>query len=435
MITTRSARNRLLSLTALRWLPVGITVGVFVLLPLERGLTVAQIGSILAVQGFVVLGLELPFGAFSDRIGRRPLLIFGGLVAAASAVLMLSAHSYAVFAIALLLQGIFRAADSGALESWFVDTVHKANPHAKVAKPLADAGTVLGFSIAGGSLLGGLLITWHPLRQWSAFTMPMLVSIALYLCYTTLVLLMVPKERVAASSPEGHTSAALHALRTTPTAIVQGFRLLSRSSVLFGLILVEVFWSVAMIAFETLTPLHLEEITGSEQSAAAIFSPASAAAWAIFALGSLLAGWASRTTSVTWLAILSRLLNGAFVVAMGLASGVVGVLVAFGLVYLTHGSAGPMHAALLHRQADSSTRATILALNSMIAGGAYSIGLLLLTALADSSSTGLATVVAGAFSLLGALCYIPALRQERQQKSATAPAEKLLADVTPQEDS
>lgn len=80
-----------------------------------------------------------------------------------------------------------------------------------------------------------------------------------------------------------------------------------------------------------------------------------------------------------------------------------------------------MHAALLHREADSSTRATILSLNSMVSGGAYSIGLLVLTAFAGATSAATATVAAGAFSIVGALCYLPALRQERRARPAMAP--------------
>ena len=43
-----------------------------ILLPAERGLSTFEIGTLLAIQGFIVLGFELPSGALSDTIGRRP---------------------------------------------------------------------------------------------------------------------------------------------------------------------------------------------------------------------------------------------------------------------------------------------------------------------------------------------------------------------------
>ncbi|SFR36983.1 Major Facilitator Superfamily protein [Microbacterium azadirachtae] len=422
-----AAQRRLLLLTALRWLPVGVTLGLTVLVPLERGMSIAAIGSILAIQGFVALALELPTGALADTLGRRPVLAASGVLAITASTLFLFADSYALFAVSLLLQGVFRVLDSGALEAWFVDAVHEHEPQAEVAAPLARAGTVLGVAIAGGALLGGLLVAWHPLPGVSALILPMLVAIGLYALYTVLLLVLVRDARDHDVPPIRPLTAMADAARLTPRTIVDGLRRAVRSRVLLGLVLVEVFWSVAMIGFETLTPLQLEGILGGEDAAAAVFGPASAAAWGLFAIGSLLASRLSGVIGVAWTAILSRILNGVFVVLMGLASGVVGLLIGYGLTYLAHGGAGPMHAALLHREADRSTRATILSLNSMVSGGAYSIGLLVLTAFAGATSAAAATVVAGAFSVLGALCYLPALRKERaggavDEARATSPA-------------
>jgi hypothetical protein len=58
-------------------------------------------------------------------------------------------------------------------------------------------------------------------------------------------------------------------------------------------------------------------------------------------------------------------------------------------------------------------------MNSMVAGGAYSLGLLALGPLAQYTSTALAIVVAGAFSIIGAVLYLPARRQEQIGYSAS----------------
>lgn len=404
------ARRILLVLTGMRWFPVGVVLGVTVLLPLEKGLSIAQIGSLLAIQGFVVLALELPTGGLSDSIGRRPVLLASGVLAVVASAIFLMADSYLLFATSLLIQGVFRALDSGSLEAWFVDAMHAHDAGAEAARPLAQASSVLGTAIAIGALTGGGLVAWHPITAFSALALPCAVAVALYACYTLLVLFLVHER----SGPGRSWSAVTRAAKDAPRAIIHGARLVVRSRILAGLILVEVFWSIAMVAFETLTPLRLEQIVGSEQQAAALFGPASAAAWGLFAVGALAAGRASRAAGVTTVAMLSRLLNGLFVIAMGFTAGLIGLLVAFNLAYLSHGSAGPMHAALLHREADRATRATVLSLNSMVAGGIYSVGALALTAFGQATSVATATVVAGSFSLLGTLCYLPALRRERE---------------------
>src|SRR5450756_2666218 len=90
-----AARRTLLLLTFTRWFPVGLTIGVTTLLVLERGMSLTQLGVILSMQGFVVLGLELPTGGLADAIGRRPVLIASAVVALASGLVYVTAcHLY-----------------------------------------------------------------------------------------------------------------------------------------------------------------------------------------------------------------------------------------------------------------------------------------------------------------------------------------------------
>ncbi|MFT4284430.1 MAG: MFS transporter [Protaetiibacter sp.] len=408
-VSARQAERRLVLLSATRWLPVGLVFGLTVLLPLERGLTLAELGVILAVQGFVVLALELPTGGLADTIGRRPVLLMAGVLAIVSSTLFLLAQGFWMFAVAMLLQGLFRVLDSGPLEAWFVDAAHADDPGYPVERGLSRAATALGLAIALGALAGGALVAWHPLTLWSPLVLPFLVAIAVSLVHLLLVGMLVREPRRL------RTESPAPGLRQT---LGGGIGVLRRSRVLRCLVLVEVFWSVAMIAFETLTPVRLAELLGGEADAAALFGPASAAAWGLFAVGSALAGVVSRGLGVALTAILARLLNGAFVVVMGVAAGPIGLLAAYGVVYLVHGAASPMHNALLHRQATSATRAVVLSMNSMVAGGTYSVGLLVLGPLAELTSTSLAVIVAGAFSLLGAFLYLPALREERAARPA-----------------
>lgn len=412
-LTLRQAERRFVLLTAVRWLPVGITFGMTVLLPLERGLSLAEIGVLLSVQGFVMLGLELPTGGLADAIGRRPLLLVASGLAVVSTVVFMLAETAPMFAVALLLQGLFRALDSGPLEAWFVDAAVAADPEAEVDGPLSRGATALGTAIALGAAAGGGLVAWHPILGVSAFILPFALSALLYAAFGVLVVLLVRE-------PARSTVSLGAAVRETPAAVVGGLRLLRDSRVLRGLVLVEVFWAIAMIAFESLAPISLAEQLGSESAAAAVFGPASAVAWGLFAAGSALIPLLRRRLGVTGAAIAMRLCNGVFVVLMGCAAGPVGLLIAYGLAYLTHGGAGPVHNALLHRQTGSDTRAMVLSMNSMISGGAYSLGLLILMPLAQATSPAIAIIAAGAFSLLGALCYLPALGQERGRPALAA---------------
>ncbi|OLP72663.1 hypothetical protein BJM39_31730 [Salmonella enterica subsp. enterica serovar Javiana] len=98
---------------------------------------------------------------------------------------------------------------------------------------------------------------------------------------------------------------------------------------------------------------------------------------------------------------------------MGLVFGPVALLGAYLVTYTLHGAASPAYSGLLHREASSRNRATILSMSSlaMQAGGAVAGPLLGLLAAHTSIAT--AMVVAGAVSILGVACFLPAWRRER----------------------
>ncbi|HYI59919.1 MAG TPA: MFS transporter, partial [Microlunatus sp.] len=143
-VTAAAAQRTLLLLTATRWFPVGLIIGLVTLLMLERGLSIGQVAIAIATQGIVMLALELPTGGLADALGRRPVLIVAAVLAIVAAVAFVLAPSFGVFVLAWTLQGIFRALDSGPLEAWYVDAAHAVDPRAPVERVLARAGTVLG---------------------------------------------------------------------------------------------------------------------------------------------------------------------------------------------------------------------------------------------------------------------------------------------------
>lgn len=418
-ITAARARRTLLLLTCTRSLPLGMTIGVITLLPLERGMSLAQIGVLFAIQGFVILGLELPTGGFADSLGRRPVLLAPSVFAIVSSIAFLTAGTFAAFVVALALQGVFRALDSGPLEAWYVDTVNADDPAVPLEDGLAKAGTTMGLSVAAGALVSGGIILWHPLDSISAISLPYWFAIPLYLIHLICTFFLVREPRTGRGS--SGWKRAFSSARQAPGVVVDGLRLLTASRVLLALVLVEVFWSAGMIAFETLMPVRLAELVGGETQAGALMGPVSAAAWGLFALGATLAGTTARRLGVARTAFAARVLNGIFVIVMGLMTGPIGLITAFLLTYTVHGSAGPMHNVLLHRQAGAGNRTTVLSMNSMIAGGAHSLGLLVLGPLAEAASTTTAIIAAGAFSILGAVLYLPARKQEREENAPRQP--------------
>ena len=79
-LTPAEAGRRYLVLTALRWLPVGISIPVTVLLALSRGLSLANVGLVFLAHSLLVAVLGLPTSGLADVVGRRPVLVAFGVL-------------------------------------------------------------------------------------------------------------------------------------------------------------------------------------------------------------------------------------------------------------------------------------------------------------------------------------------------------------------
>lgn len=408
-----SLRTRFWLITGLRWLPTGFIIPVVALLPLQRGLTIAQMGAALAMQGLIVLLLELPTGGFADALGRKPVLIASAVIALLSYVVFATAESMFAFAVAASLTGVFRALDSGPADAWFVDGIHEDGGNSlDVASGLSGAAGVIGGSIAAGSLVAGALIAWAPTSETTRLSLPFWIAAGLTLVQVVAIALFMHEGRSA------RVAGVMASVKATPKVIGAAFGLVKRSRVLRALVCVELFWGFGMIAFESLMPVRLSEVLGDRDSAAAVMGPIAATAWGVsgacaLAVPLLLRRWSMRSVSFTL-----RIVQGLTVIGMGLAMGPIGLIVAYFATYGVHIVAGAIYETLLHEQVGAEHRATVLSLSSMVMHPAASIGSVVLGLIATGASTRVAIMVGGVVLALAAPLFLvrpkPDVRPEEE---------------------
>ncbi|MFC4017927.1 MFS transporter [Micromonospora sp. GCM10011542] len=416
-LSVSQVRRRFLLLHGLRWLPTGLMIPVMILLMQERGLTLPQIGLVGTAQGLLVLALELPTGGLADALGRRPVLLAAGALNLVSLALFAVADSFALFFLVWALQGVYRALDSGPLESWYVDATLAADPQATYERGLGHAGTVIGAAIGAGALLSGGLVALGPVGPVSALTLPVLVAVVAQAAAQLALLVLLVERRPAVGVAALRASVA-----QAPRMIGEAVGLLRRSRVLLALVAVELFWGFGMVTFESLLPLRLSEVLGDPERAAALLGPASSAAWLASAAGAALTPLMLRWPGAAPGAALLRIAQGVTVVGMGLFAGPVGVLLAYLACYAVHGASNPLHSGLLHRQVDGPYRTSVLSLNSMMAQPAGALGGVLLLGLAATTSVTTAMVVGAVVLAVAAPLYLPAWRAGRAVRSDAASA-------------
>jgi DNA-binding transcriptional ArsR family regulator len=219
-VTARQLTRRFVVLTALRWLPVGLTVPVMVLLMQERGLSLADTGLVFSVYGAVVLALELPTGGLADVVGRRAVVVAGASLHVASCVGFCLAHDLAAFLVTAVVMGVGRALDSGPMEAWYVDAVHEVQPDADVAPGLSRASAADGGGLALGAVAGGAL---PALVGGGSLAVPFVVSAVLDLVLVAAVLRLMTEAR---PPREGSVRAALATgARAVPATVAGAVRL------------------------------------------------------------------------------------------------------------------------------------------------------------------------------------------------------------------
>ncbi|MBO4209689.1 MFS transporter [Micromonospora echinofusca] len=418
-LSVRQVRRRYLVLHGLRWVPVGLLFPVMILLMQERGLSLSQIGLVLAAQGVAVLALELPTGGLADALGRRPVLLAAGVLHLVALLFFAVADTVTLFLVVFLLQGVHRALDSGPLDSWYVDSTLAADPAADFESGLGAGGVVTGLAVGAGALLSGALVAIGPASPVhvltipvTALTVPVLVAAVLQLLSLIAHLLLLTESRPAAGRASIGAS-----LRAVPATIGGALGLLRRSRVLLALVGVELFWGFGMVTFEGLLPVRLAEVAGDPDRAAILLGPASTAAWLASAAGAALAVPVSRRLGTAPTAALLHVVQGGTVVAMALLAGPVGILAAYLACYAVHGAANPLHVGLLHRQVDGPYRTSVISLNSMVSLPAGALGGVVLTALAGATTVSTALLAGAVVLACAAPLYLPAWRAGRRTVS------------------
>ena len=362
--------RRFVGLTLLRWLPTGFLIPTTALLMQARGLSLGEIGLVAAVQGVVVLVLELPTGGLADSLGRKRVLLVAGLIDVVSLALFATAGSVLAFAVAWAIQGVYRALDSGPLEAWYVDASLAADPAADIERGLAHETVAVGVGISAGALGTALLITLGFGGGGTAsLVVPVIVALVIRLLGLAATATLVHEP------PHPHHPLARglrHDLRRSareiPDIVRGGLRLVRTHVGLRALVLIEVLWGAGMLGVELYAGPRLSELVGGAAEGAALLGLTAAIAGSVSAAGAgMTTRIVTRAGSPARAGFALRIAQGAAVAIAAVTAGPAGLITAYLGFYLVHGAANAVHYGMVHRLVPPEQRATILSISSLAA--------------------------------------------------------------------
>jgi hypothetical protein len=361
-VEAAARRRRFVVLTGLRWVPVGFTAPVLVLLPLSRGLTLGQFGVAMACYAVTTAALELPTGGLADAVGRRPVLVASALLGVAVLALMLVADGLALWIVIRVLAGAARALDSGPLEAWYVDGARRLDPGADIRHGLSQAHAVECLGLGLSAIAGGLL----PVVTGGGLEATVAAALVAQGAYLVAVLALMVEDRV----PDRDTLAAgahrASGARRVPAVIRSGLAVgLGRGPVTW-LLGASAVWGVTLVGLELLWQPRFTDLLASRSDTGPLgflmaggFLAAAGGSALAPRLAWTVGGGAGRSAMAATLAQATAL------AALAWAGGFAAAAPAFVAVYLLGGVRGPFHQELLHEHVAAEQRSTMLSVVSL----------------------------------------------------------------------
>lgn len=191
---TSSERRLILNLAtimALRMIGLFIMLPVFSLYAIQlQGGTPLLVGFAMGSYGLTQAFFQIPFGALSDRLGRKSILAVGLLFFILGSLLATFAHHIYLMIIARALQG------TGAIGGVALAAIADATSEKVRTKAMAIAGITIGVSFTVAILLGPLLAQWLTLSHF----------FGLATCLGMIALLILSRLTLPPGTPAPHPS-------------------------------------------------------------------------------------------------------------------------------------------------------------------------------------------------------------------------------------
>ena len=393
----------------LHWLSVGLPGALTVLLMQARGISLFQVGLLTGLYSATIVLLELPTGGLADTVGRKPVTLLSFIVTLGSLTAFLFALSFPVYVLAFILMGVGRALSSGALDSWFVDSLLDHDPETDLQPPLAQADTLGTVGLTVGTLLGGVIPKLFPdlppdgSAVFTPLAMTFVAALIVKLGATWAVAALIKEDRARFTLESGGAFSP-----GVLSGVLRDALELTRRSPVILLLLVGAFaGSVGLMSVETFWQPRFRELLGGE--------PNSLVFGVLMTVGFLLSGAGSHASiplskflgrRYGLVAVLSYGVAGASVIMLALQSSALYAAPLFWLFYLSFAVRASPVATILNEEVPSNRRSSMQSVLSLAGYMGSLSGSLALGFIAQEASIKLAWVVTGCVLLVAIGAYL-----------------------------
>lgn len=402
--------------TALRWLSSGLVLPIFVLFMQSRGINLLQLGLIMGVYSATIVLLELPTGGLADAIGRKKVALLAYTIDILASVLIFLSFSFWGFLVGMVLMGIARALNSGALDAWYVDSLQAAEPDIDLQPALAQAGTVTLLALGAGTLVGGALPTLFnalPNDQaalLSPLSTTLLASLIIRFALLAVIARTVQEPPLAAAGQANWRAG----FQSVPGIVRDALSLTRHNQSLPYLMGAALIAGFALAGVETFWQPHFAGLLGGTAEKSWLFGLVMTVTFLAGVSGNMLSIPAGRRLNQRYalLAALARSLQSIALLAMALLQPLIGFAGGFWLFYLGSALNSSPHDTLVNREIPAERRSAMLSTQSLAVYAGSFLGSILLGAIAEGSSISNAWIVAAVLSMVSLALYARVAKQQ-----------------------
>lgn len=408
MKTTRHIQRVYYLILSLFWFAVGLPMSLSVLMAQARGLSLFEISLLLGVYSLTIVLLEVPTGGLADAIGRKKVTVMAYACSLLGSIVFLHTFSFPVALAAFILNGIARALTSGALDAWFVDSLHAADPQVELQPMLAKAGTFTLAALGTGALLGSALPRLFAALppDGTAVLTPLSTPLALATGVQALLLLLTVL-LVKEIRPANATAGWKEGFRQVPAIIRTGVTLTRRNPILLRLLGASFVSGLVIVSLEALWQPHFAALLDGAQNSLFL---------GLIMGGNFIAGMVGNqlaTPLSRWLreryglvCAIFQGLRGALLIALAFQMQALPATLFFWLVYLNMAVVNSPHATLLNREIPAQQRSAMLSIESFVAYLGSIVGSTALGYVAEWVSIPAAWIIGGAILVVSLGLYV-----------------------------
>lgn len=166
---------------------IDITSAIWVLYLSYKGFSLVQIGLLESIFHGTSLMCEIPTGAMADLLGRKKTIVLGRAMAAISAIMMLTANSFWMIAVAFIISALSYNLNSGSEEALVYDTLKVLDKEEEYLKINGSLNFIIAVAEGLAVLIGGILSDY-------SFTISYCVAIIVSLSALSIAMVFVEPE-------------------------------------------------------------------------------------------------------------------------------------------------------------------------------------------------------------------------------------------------